>query len=112
MEGIAVTALQIDITVVRAAADVDAVGELLREYAAAVGVDLDYQGFSAELAALPGQYAPPLGELLLGKVSGEVAGCVALRALDQSTLEMKRLYVRPAIRGAGSCWPPSVPPWH
>jgi GNAT superfamily N-acetyltransferase len=64
-------------------------------------VDLDYQGFGAELAALPGQYAPPLGELLLAKISGGVAGCVALRALDQSTLEMKRLYVRPAIRGAG-----------
>jgi GNAT superfamily N-acetyltransferase len=101
VEGIAVTALQVDITEVRAAADVAAVGELLREYATAVGVDLDYQGFSAELATLPGQYAPPSGELLLARVSGEVAGCVALRALDQSTLEMKRLYVRPAIRGAG-----------
>jgi putative acetyltransferase len=101
MEGIAVRALQVDITAVRAAADVAAVGKLWREYAAAIGVDLDYQGFSAELAALPGQYAPPSGELLLAKVSGEVAGCVALRALDQSTLEMKRLYVRPSIRGAG-----------
>ncbi len=101
MHGIAVTALQVDITEVRAAADVAAVRELLREYAAAVGVDLDYQGFGAELATLPGQYAPPSGELLLARVSGEVAGCVALRALDQSTLEMKRLYVRPAIRGTG-----------
>jgi putative acetyltransferase len=101
MERIAVTALQVGITEVRAAAEVAAVGELLREYAAAIGVDLDYQGFSAELATLPGQYAPPSGELLLAKVSGEVAGCVALRALDQSTLEMKRLYVRPSIRGAG-----------
>jgi putative acetyltransferase len=101
MEGIAVTALQVDITAVRATADVAAVGELLREYAVAIGVDLDYQGFRAELGALPGQYAPPSGELLLAKVSGEVAGCVALRAFDQSTLEVKRLYVRPSIRGAG-----------
>jgi putative acetyltransferase len=95
------TASQVDITQVRVAADIAAVRELLREYAAAIGVDLEYQGFSTELGALPGQYAPPSGELLLAKVNGAVAGCIALRALDQSTLEMKRLYVRPSTRGTG-----------
>jgi GNAT superfamily N-acetyltransferase len=95
------TASQVDITQVRAPADIACVRELFHEYAVAIGVDLEYQGFNAELAALPGQYAPPAGDLLLAKVNGEVAGCVALRALDQSTLEMKRLYVRPCIRGTG-----------
>lgn len=95
------TANHVDITQARGKADIASVGELFREYAVSIGVDLEYQGFSAELAGLPGQYAPPSGDLLLAKVNGEVAGCVALRALDQSTLEMKRLYVRPSTRGTG-----------
>lgn len=94
-------ALQIGISPARTDQDVAAVARLFREYAESIGVDLEYQGFSAELAGLPGVYAPPSGDLLLARVDGEAAGCVALRALDQSTLEMKRLYVRPATRGAG-----------
>src|SRR5881394_630316 len=84
----------VDIDAVREDADVVAARSLFREYAAVIGIDLEYQGFSAELAALPGQYSPPSGELLLAKVDGVAAGCVALRALDRSTSEMKRLYVR------------------
>jgi putative acetyltransferase len=95
------SAPQVDIIQARAEAEIAAVGTLFREYAASIGVDLEYQGFSEELATLPGQYAPPSGDLLLAKVDGEAAGCVALRALDQSTLEMKRLYVRPSTRGTG-----------
>jgi putative acetyltransferase len=95
------SAPQVDITPARAAEDIASVGELFREYAASIGVDLEYQGFSSELAGLPGQYAPPSGNLLVAKVNGEAAGCVALRALDKSTLEMKRLYVRPSARGTG-----------
>jgi len=91
----------VDITQARTEADIASVRELFREYAASIGVDLEYQGFSSELVALPGQYAPPSGDLLLAKVNGEVAGCLALRALDQSTLEMKRLYVQPSTRGMG-----------
>ena len=95
------SAPQIEITRARAEADIASIRELFREYAASIGVDLEYQGFSSELATLPGQYAPPSGDLLVARVNGEAAGCVALRALDQSTLEMKRLYVRPSARGTG-----------
>jgi putative acetyltransferase len=74
---------------------------LFREYADAIGVDLEYQGFSAELAALPTPYEPPHGALFIAKVDGNAAGCVALRRLDDNSAEMKRLYVRPGFRSLG-----------
>ncbi len=89
------------IRLVRSEADIATIRVLFREYAASIGVDLEYQGFSAELAALPGKYAPPTGELFMAVDAGEPAGCVALRALAPNITEMKRLYVRPSARGTG-----------
>lgn len=77
------------------------VRELFLEYATAIGVDLEYQGFTAELAALPSPYVPPHGALLIAKINNETAGCVALRRIDEQIGEMKRLYVRPAFRSWG-----------
>jgi ribosomal protein S18 acetylase RimI-like enzyme len=91
----------ISITQARAEPDIARVKELFVEYAESIGVDLEYQGFSTELATLPGKYAPPSGDLLLAMINGEAVGCVALRALDPAKLEMKRLYVRPSTRGMG-----------
>jgi ribosomal protein S18 acetylase RimI-like enzyme len=79
--------------------------ELIREYGDSLGIDLSFQHFDAELAALPGAYAPPAGALLLALVDGQPAGCGALRAQPDAdypnACEMKRLYVRRAFRRFG-----------
>jgi ribosomal protein S18 acetylase RimI-like enzyme len=74
---------------------------LFREYADSLGVDLCFQDFEKELAALPGDYAPPNGRLYLAYVSDQPAGCVGLRKIEDKVAEMKRLYVRPLFRGQG-----------
>ena len=62
---------------------------LLREYETQIGVSLSFQDFAAELADLPGAYAPP--------------GCVAVRPVSAAghQCEMKRLYVRAEARKSG-----------
>ncbi|MBN2169802.1 MAG: GNAT family N-acetyltransferase [Candidatus Krumholzibacteriota bacterium] len=74
---------------------------LLEEYAASLDFALDFQDFTAELAAFPGDYAPPRGRVLLAEADGEAVGCVCLRPLAGDACEMKRLYLKPAWRGRG-----------
>ena len=81
--------------------DLSGVRALFEEYAASLPVSLGFQGFDQELAALPGAYSPPRGALLIARSAGEIVGCVALRPLDDTTCEMKRLFIRPSQRGSG-----------
>jgi len=78
---------------------------LFGEYAQQLGIDLCFQNFDAELDDLPGEYASPRGSLLLAWVDGQLAGCCALRQIDNvdysNAAEMKRLYVRSAFRRSG-----------
>ena len=93
-----------EVTTILQASDADAVAqarELFCEYAAESQLDLCFQNFEAELAGLPGAYAPPEGRLLLALYEGQLAGCVALRKFEDGVCEMKRLFVRPAFRGQG-----------
>ncbi|NML30178.1 GNAT family N-acetyltransferase [Paraburkholderia antibiotica] len=83
----------------------DVVRTLFREYAESLGIDLGFQQFDEELAGLPGKFAAPRGCVLLasngddGATVDNFVGCVAMRPIDDTTCEMKRLYVRPAGRG-------------
>lgn len=95
----------IQLTTPSDAQGLEAAREIFREYARGLGVDLDFQDFESELASLPGDYAEPRGVLRLAYVDGALAGCCALRPLDNvdypNASEMKRLYVRKAFRGFG-----------
>ena len=78
---------------------------LFVEYADSLGIDLSFQQFEAELASLPGEYAPPAGHLLLALLDGEPAGCGGFRPIADvdyaNACEMKRLYVRKPFRRFG-----------
>nr|WP_031370274.1 GNAT family N-acetyltransferase [Lysobacter sp. ESA13C] len=88
-----------DIRAARWPQDLPVVRSLFHEYAESLGIDLGFQGFENEVAALPGKYAPPGGRLLIAWRGEEALGCIGLRALSAGSGEMKRLYVRPQARG-------------
>ena len=81
--------------------DQEHVVAIFREYVASPSVSLDFQDYEAEFASLPGKYAPPEGRLLLAWKDGAVIGCAALRKVDESLCEMKRVYIRSTARGEG-----------
>ena len=49
----------------------------------------------------PREFAPPHGRFLVGYVDSEPVATGGLRALDEGTVEIKRMYVVPAYRGHG-----------
>jgi len=85
--------------------ELEQVRQFFRNYAAWLGVDLCFQNFDEEMAALPGRYAAPQGRLFYAEVdeNGEKrgAGCVGIRPFSEGVCELKRLYVDPAQRGFG-----------
>lgn len=91
------------ISAVRTPEDLRSAAALFDAYARSLPVDLGYQDFGAELASLPGKYAPPGGELLLARqANGDAIGCVGMRPLAaEGCCEMKRLYLAPEARGTG-----------
>lgn len=59
---------------------------------------LAIQNYDEELLHLENKYGPPGGRLYLAYCNQQLAGCIALRQLDEHRCEMKRLYVRPRFR--------------
>jgi len=91
----------ISVTKVHSEADSEKVRSLFQEYKIHIGFDLCFQNFEEELKSLPGDYALPYGCLLIGKKDENIAGCVALRKIDDGICEMKRLFVRSKYQGLG-----------
>lgn len=91
------------ITPARSEVDVEHARALMRRYATWTGIDLCFQNFEAELAALPGKYVPPQGGLWLARSTKSDApiGVIALRPLSATVCEMKRLWVEPTAQGLG-----------
>ncbi|MEL7532481.1 MAG: GNAT family N-acetyltransferase, partial [Bacteroidota bacterium] len=67
----------------------------LRKHDAALG------NYQAELASLPGKYAPPQGCLLLAHDQKQAVGCVAFQSLGEQICEMKRMFVLPDYQAQG-----------
>lgn len=88
--------------------DLDAVRALIRGFVRWTMAEIAqtdnpaiFAGLETELAGLPGSYGPPTGCLVLARLAGEPAGCVAFYAHDASTIEVKRMFVLPQARGHG-----------
>jgi ribosomal protein S18 acetylase RimI-like enzyme len=91
------------VTVTRAEpGDLAEVRRMLDEYQAWVGVDLCFQDFTNEVRDLPGDYAPPGGDLFIARLGDDTVGMIAFRRRPDGRAEMKRLFVRPSARGAGT----------
>jgi len=73
---------------------------IFREYVTSPTVSLAFQEYETEFANLPGKYAEPDGCVLLARLEGAVVGCAALRRVNSTTCELKRVYVRPSARGS------------
>jgi len=82
--------------------DMEVVRALLHEYARSLPFALDFQCFDEEIAALPEPYAPPRGLQLIVDDDHRPVGVGAFRPLGDDVAEIKRMYLRPAMRGRGA----------
>ncbi|MPR35675.1 GNAT family N-acetyltransferase [Salmonirosea aquatica] len=75
---------------------------LFNEYIASLDFDLGFQNVDHELTILPVMYGPPTGRLFLVQSETEFVGCAALRRIENdTTCELKRMFLHPAYRGLG-----------
>ena len=62
---------------------------------------LEIQKYDNEIENLEDKYGMPWGRLYIAFYENQVAGCIALRKLNDTQCEMKRLYVKPEFRNKG-----------
>jgi len=86
--------------------DISGIKELFAEYVKLLfGLErnfqdyLDLQAYDDEVDSLNEKYGLPSGRLYIAYFENQAAGCIALRGINDTDCEMKRLYVRPKFRG-------------
>lgn len=62
---------------------------------------LEIQKYDNEIENPEDKYGMPWGRLYIAFYENQVAGCIALRKLNDTQCEMKRLYVKPEFRNKG-----------
>ena len=88
----------ISLTHVQSGPALEDIRALFLEYARGLNFNLCFQNFDRELEELPGPYGLPHGRLILCKVDGRPAACIAVKPLGSGVCELKRLFVRPEFR--------------
>ncbi len=101
----------VDIARAETPEDLDAVRALIRDFfgwamAHVAEGETDpnpsvFANLEAELSGLQGRFGAPSGCLLLARLDGAPAGCVAFYGQDATTMEIKRMFVRPEAWGKG-----------
>lgn len=80
--------------------DLKDVLDLYHEYVNGTSADLSFQGNDEEFNKLPEKYSSEESKIFLLKKGRKPVGCAAFRKLDETTCEMKRVYIRPSARGS------------
>ena len=67
---------------------------LFNEYAQWLNIDLCFQNFDEELQQLSIMYAATSGGIVLCKKDNDFIGCSAIRKIDTTSCELKRMWVQ------------------
>lgn len=81
--------------------EIEAVRFLVLAHAASLREHPGSEQVRADAERLPGPYVAPRGRLYLARLDSMPAGCVALRPIEGSCGEIKRMFVLPTARRNG-----------
>lgn len=84
------------------AADGDAIRSIVIDTLAEFGFLVEATGIDADLADVPRSYQSRGGVFrVLEDEQGRIVGCGALYPIDDESVELRKMYFRPGIRGQG-----------
>jgi putative acetyltransferase len=84
------------------AADGDAIRAIVEETLAEFGFPVESSGIDADLSDIPRSYQSRSGVFrVIENENGEIVGCGGLYPVDDKSVELRKMYFRPEIRGQG-----------